>query len=100
MFSVLKRSKACMLFKFPEKISQIVEAAVQTYVHNGGVCGLEENDRLFDSIFVYVSYRGFPQNFFKKNGRNIVRSYLHFPPDPGYRFFPGNDSGQNPVRIL
>ena len=76
-----------MLFKFPEKISQIVEAAVQTYVHNGGVCGLEENDRLFDSIFVYVSYRGFPQNFFKKTAEILFVHICIFRQIPDIDFF-------------
>ena len=57
MFSILEGRKACMLFKFPEKVPQIIKAAVQADLHNRGVSGLKEGDRLFDTVFINIGNR-------------------------------------------
>ena|SRR5699024_174670 len=66
MFSILKRGKASVLFKFPEKISKIVKATVQTDIHNRGIRSLEKNDCLLDPVFINISNRRFAQDFFEK----------------------------------
>ena len=57
MFSILEGRKACMLFKFPEKVPQIIKAAVQADLHNRGVSGLKEGDRLFDTVLINIGTR-------------------------------------------
>ena len=66
MFPILERCETGMLFKFPEKIPQVIETAVQTDIHDGFICGLKENDGLLDPILIDIGDRGFPQDFFVK----------------------------------
>ena len=66
MFSVLQRCKAGIFFKFPEKVSEVMESAIQADVHHREIRGLEENDRLLDAIFINIGNRGFSKGFFEK----------------------------------
>ena len=66
MFPVLKGREAGVPFELPEKISQIIKTAVQADIHDGFICGLKENNGLFDPVFVDIGDRRLPQDLFKK----------------------------------
>lgn len=69
LYAVLERRGILKLAEFPDKISEIVEAAFQADFRDGKICFFQETDCVLDAVFIYIFHWRTPDGFFEKTAK-------------------------------